>query len=372
MMTLEFLKDTIKKVMPWTDNLTQKLQAKTWPEKSIVCYLGNKPMVLESDLLSKGGSGSEAAMIFLTREWTKRGYQVTIYTNTEGKDGIYDGVNYQHFRRCNWYDRFDTLIIYRVPSLINLGAQANRIWFDWHDVVYPPKAFTPQYLDKFDRIFAKSDYQRQLLPAVPDKKFTIIPNGVAPWVVEKGDRPKSLYKLVYASRYYRGLEFMLSYGWPIIKREVPHAELHLYYGFTKRDNYTARLPWQEKMMALMQQPGVIDHGKVGYEELITEKATASIHYYGCTYEEIDCISVRESSLVGCVPVTTDFAALKEKSYCVKVPGEPTDPNTQEALAYKIVHLLNHPDELESIRQKTKALAKDETWDQIAPRWLEHC
>jgi hypothetical protein len=369
-MLLQPLKNAIQSRLPWTKDLTKKIKAKTWPEKSIACYIGSKPMVLESDLRTKGASGSEASIIFLTQEWVKKGYQVTVYTNTEGKDGVYNGVNYQHFRKCNWYDRFDTLLIGRNPGLLNLETQAKRIWLEWQDITYPPKSFTPKYLDKFDKIFAKSHYQRQLLPEVPDEKFVILPNGVSPWILNMGDRPKNPYKLVYASRYYRGLDSMLSYGWPIIKQEIPQAELHVYYGFTKRDESPNVLPWKEKMIELMKQPGVIDHGKVGYEELMSEKATASIHYYGCTYEEIDCISVRESSLVGCVPVTTDFAVFSEKPYCLTVPGKPDDRNTQEAIAHKIIHLLKHPDELESIRQKTKELAKHETWDNLAPLWLE--
>ncbi|MDJ1185324.1 hypothetical protein [Roseofilum casamattae] len=370
-MPIESIKNAVRNLLPGTANLRQKLAAKTWPEKSIACYVGNKPMVLESDLRSKGASGSEASIIFLTQEWVKRGYQVTVYTNTNGKDGVYNGVTYRHFRQLNWYDRFDTLLIARNPGLLNPVARARRIWLEWQDVVYPPKSFTPEKLSKFDKIFAKSHYQRHLLPEVPDEKFAIIPNGVSPWVLELGDREKNPYKLVYASRYYRGLESMLRYGWPLIKQEIPQAELHLFYGFTKRDDRQAQLPWKEAMMKLIADTGAIDRGKVGYEELMAEKATAAIHYYGCTYEEVDCISVRESSLVGCVPVTTDFAVLGEKNYCVTIPGEAADPKTQEAIARKIIHLLQHPDELATIRQKTQELAKHETWDNLAPLWLEH-
>lgn len=370
-MVVKSIKKFITTIFPWTKDLTKKLKAKTWPEKSIVCYVGNRPMVLESDLLDKGASGSEASMIFLTQEWAKRGYQVTVFTNPNGKDGVYNGVNYKNFRKCNWYDRFDTLIIYRFPQLLQPGTQAKQVWLDWHDIAYPPKSFTPQYLETFHKIFAKSHYQRQLLRDIPDEKFVIIPNGVPPFVLEMGDCPKNPYKLVYASRYYRGLEYMISYGWPIIKQKIPQAELHIYYGFTRRDEGVEVRPWKEKMMELMNQPGIINHGKVGAKELIAEKATASIHYYGCTYEEIDCISVRESSLVGCVPVTTDFSVFKEKPYCVTVPGDPTDPKTQEALAEKIVHLLQNQGELDAVRQSTKELAKNETWDKLAPLWLEH-
>ncbi|MFM7792545.1 MAG: glycosyltransferase family 1 protein, partial [Microcystis panniformis] len=57
------------------------------------------------------------------------------------------------------------------------------------------------------------------------------------------------YRLVYASRYYRGLESMLKHGWPIIKAAIPAAELHLYYGFTKRDEIGDRKEWRDNLIA---------------------------------------------------------------------------------------------------------------------------
>lgn len=369
-MMLTDFKDWLRSRVPGTVEIIRKLKAKKWPEKSIVYYLEKYPMVLESDLRKKGASGSDAAVVFLSQEWVKLGYEVTVYTNCKDKEGVYNGVKYVNYYRLNWYDTFDTLIIWRHPRNLRPGTKAKRIWLDWHDVAYPPHAFTPDYLQPFDKIFAKSHYQRRLLPEFPDDKFVIIPNGVDPGIIEFSDRPKNPYKLVYSSRYYRGLEFMLTYGWPIIKREIPEAELNLYYGWTKRDEYPKRAEWKQKMIELMTQPGVIDRGRVGQETLIEEKSTSAIHYYGCTYEEIDCISIRESAMVGCVPVTTDFAALSEKDYSVKVPGNPSDRVTQEALAYQIVNLLKNPDELEKIRQKFKELVKKQTWENFAKLWLE--
>ena len=165
---------------------------------------------------------------------------------------------------------------------------------------------------------------------------------------------------------------MLTYGWPIIKKEIPQACLHIYYGW---QCFNPRTPeqkvWKDKMMELMKQPGVREGGRIGVEELIKEKSTAAIHYYGCTFQEIDCISVRESALVGCVPVTTNHAALGEKPYCLKVPGNPYLQETQESLAGKIVELLKNPQRLEEIRLKFQDFAKEETWDKIALAWLDY-
>ena len=271
----------------------------------------------------------------------------------------------------NWYDKFDTFIIWRQPLHLRPHTQANRIWLEWQDVPFPPHAYTPERLQKFDRIFIKSHYQRHLLPDEPDSKFVLVPNGCTPALLELEELPHEPYKLVYSSRYYRGLEHMLMYGWPIIHREVPQARLDVYYGFTRRDYGPERTPWREKMEALIaNSPNVCDRGMVGYQELINQKRTAAIHYYGCTYEEIDCIAVRESAIVGCVPVTTSYAVLAEKDYCVKVPGDPLLPETQEALAWRIVELLKNQEDLASVREKCRIAAQADTWDRVARRWAD--
>jgi len=51
---------------------------------------------------------------------------------------------------------------------------------------------------------------------------------------------------------------MLKHGWPIIKAAIPAAELHLYYGFTKRDGIGDRRQWRDNLIALIKaSPGVL-------------------------------------------------------------------------------------------------------------------
>jgi hypothetical protein len=351
--------------------LFQKIKAKKWAENSIVFYVGKHREGLSPQSIENGATGSHASVIFLAREWAKTGRQVVIYSSCGEFEGRYDGVDYINYYKFNWFDTFDTLIIWKNPQLLQKSVNAKRIWFDWHDVVFPPEAFTPEILAKYNRIFAKSYFQRGLLPDLPDSKFAVITNASTKSTLDISQDKRKPFKLVYASRYYRGLEAMLTYGWQIIKREIPEAELHVYYGWTHRDDKPERQAWKQKMVNLMAQPGIIEHGRISQNKLIEEKATAAIHYYGCTYEEIDCISVRESAMVGCIPVVTDFAAFREKPYCVKVMGEPELQVTQEAIAYKIIELLNNAGELERLRQQFKEFVKHETWENIALKWLEY-
>lgn len=365
------LKQLLFKNFPQLYRLVKKIKAKKWEKDSIVYYMGNRKEPLSYDILGKGASGSYTALIYLCKEWAKLGRKVTVYAPCgEDKTGIYDGVEYINYYYFNPEDTFDTLIIFQHAYILPPNIKARKLCLDWHDI-FGKRLQPKKKLEKFDLIFAKSQYQRQLMDFIPDEKFVIVTNGIDSNIAELYNTKKEPYKLVYASRYYRGLEEMLTEGWQIIKQEIPEAELHIYYGFVLREMAKEKETWRNKMIKLMEQPGVFNHGRVSQEQLILDKASASIHYYGCTYPEIDCISLRESAAVGCVPVTTTCGVFAEKEYCVKVNGEPKTKETQEAIAYKIVELLKNPPELEKYREKFRELAIKETWDKIAQIWLEN-
>ncbi len=359
-------------------NLGNQFNSKIWPDKSIVFYAGTTPYPHYdwSPLdLKTGLGGSELAVINLAREWVKLGYQVTVYNSCSQAEGIYEGVTYLHHSKFNQYDTFDTLIIWRYPWILYPKTKANRIWLELQEMLLPEQV-TEDKLAKFDKIFVRSQYHQTILPKIEDARICLLPNGVESNYAAWRDNPKAPYKLIYASSYNRGLERMLTYGWPIIKREIPQATLYIYYGFpaikhptSDDENIIGTPAWVRKMKKSMEQPGIIECGRIGVDELVREKSTSTIHYYACTFQETDCISVRESALVGCVPVTTDYAALAEKDYCIKVPGNPYQQETQELVAGKIVEFLKKPEQLQNLRRQFQEIAKHETWENIASAWL---
>jgi glycosyltransferase involved in cell wall biosynthesis len=234
--------------------------------------------------------------------------------------------------------------------------------------------FNERNLGNIDTIFFKSEYQRSLLPQVSEDKLVVIPNAANKSLLDIDITHKDPYKLIYASNYQRGLELMLIHGWPIIKREIPEATFHIYYGWDFTDQMYGHTPeyqsWKAKMLELMKQPGIFEHGKVGQDDLITIKAGAVINYYGTNFEEMDSVSIKESAMVGCLPVTTKYGGLAEKEYCLRIPGDPNDPGTQEAVANKVVELLKDRARLQELSQKSRKIAETETWDRIAQRWID--
>ena len=83
------------------------------------------------------------------------------------------------------------------------------------------------------------------------------------------------------------------------------------------------------------------------------------------------ISLKESAMVRCLPVTTDYGGVAEKEFCLKSPGDPNDPETQAAVAHRVVALLKDQTTLEELSQNAKQLAQKETWDKIATLWIDH-
>lgn len=355
----------LNKIQGKISQIKQRLTAKTWPNRSIVYYTGHTPYEWSPKNLNTGLGGADARIIYLSREWVKLGYHVTVFINCGVSEGIYDGVNYQNYTKFNPFDHFDTLIMWQFAWRLSKKTKTNRLWLDLGSVLLPQEV-TAKKLEHYDRIFCKNNYHRSLLPEIDDSKIAIIPNGIDKKFISLKDNSKDLNKIIYASNYIRGLEKMLQYGWHIIKREIPSAELFIYYGWNKKTDSKTK----NRITQLMDQPGVREMGKVGRDILMKEKSTSAINYYGCTFQELDCNTVRESALVGCVPVTTNYAGLQDKTYCLKISGNPHLQETQENLAYKIVELLKNPEQLRQISLKFSELVKDETWENVAKLWLD--
>lgn len=363
------LKGSFQKLLQKTKRTLSSIQArlhtKIWPHKSIVVYASETPYEWSPDSLKTGIGGAEGRVIHLAKEWAKLGYEVTVFNSCGSKEGVYENVSYFDYTKFNPYDSFDTLVVWHFAWRIKFPIKANRVWLDLGKGVLLPRESTYEKLCKYDKIFCKNNFHRSTLPDIPDEKIVIIPNGLDDNFQSLRENPKDPHKIIYASNYSRGLERMLEFGWPLIKQELPLAELHIFYGWPKGVSEE----WKAKMVKLMQQPGVTEHGKVSRERLMQEKSTSAIHYYGCTFDEIDCNTVRESAFVGCIPVTIDYAGLKDKDYCLKVPGNPFTRETQEALAHQIISLLSNPETLSAFSDKIFNLVRSETWNNVAKQWL---
>lgn len=350
----------------------KKREIKIWPKNSVVYFCGQGLEPWDDSSLDSGIGGSESAVIYLSREWSKAGYQVTVFGSplSEHKDKF--GVEWLDHSRCHSKDHFDIFISWRNFGLFDQPVKARVCLIDCHDLLTNSEVDALR-LSRLHRIMVKSKYHKNNLHGLTDCQFKIISNGIDLEMIKKlPDQNRNLKKIIYASSYDRGLELMLRYGWQRITNRHPDAELHIYYGWDGYDKMPdpkgLRARWKEQICTLMKQPGVFDHGRVGHAELLAQKKSASLHYYASTFEEIDCISVRESAAVGCLPVTTQYAALAEKEYSYLVSGDPKSVETQKLIADQVSNLLGK--DLLSERARASELAVKESWSEIARRWIE--
>lgn len=340
---------------------------KEWSEKTIVYYTGESRLPWSPDYLNKEGlGGSETAVVYLSRYWQQKGYEVMIYGNVI--EGIYDGITYLSWKKFDILDRFNILILWRIYGVSILDqVNAKQILVDLHDMPGPHYKPLMDHLNKVDHVMVKSQFHRSLFPGIPENKFICIPNGLP---IEYWDLSplRNRYRLIYASSYDRGLIEMLQWGFPLIKEAVPEAELHIYYGME-----LLPIEFKNKLLPLLQQKGVFEHGRINQRELLERKRESAIHYYiGCALE-IDCISVKESVMAGCLPVVSNvnvFAG-SERNYCLKIDGYPANQETHVKAAKIIIKLLQDEIFYQQVQEKVqKHLSEIENWETISNRWAE--
>jgi tetratricopeptide (TPR) repeat protein len=292
------------------------LEPTEWSLKSLIIYCGETPEAWSPLSIDKGIGGSEEACVQLSKEFAKLGYEVLVYNNCE-TEGVYDGVKYQNHVRFNPRDKFNILIGWRCnPFAYGIKARKGIIWC--HDL--PNFHFTDDNLKSIDKVVMLSEYHKSLLPEiVPEDKIYVSTNGLVPEDYVGLDTSKrEPHRIIYASSYDRGLETILS-NWGDIRKAVPDAELHCYYGWNTYDNFLRKgllkdNGFKERMLKLFNQEGVFEHGRIGHKELLKEYAKSSILAYPCTYAgEINCLALSKAIACGCYPLTNDFAVMAERN-----------------------------------------------------------
>jgi 2-polyprenyl-3-methyl-5-hydroxy-6-metoxy-1,4-benzoquinol methylase len=180
---------------------------------------------------------------------------------------------------------------------------------------------------------------------------------------------------IYGSSYDRGLEHLLNI-WGDVKKEVPDAELHIFYGWGLFHKFYAdnpeRMAWMEKMNQLMTQPGITHLGRISHEAVKQEMENAGIWAYPTHFGEISCITAMKAQAWGAVPIVINYAALVETvQFGIKIDGDIYDPETKETYKKALIEMLNHPEKQEEIRQVMMPWAQQRfTWANVAKQWSE--
>lgn len=341
---------------------------KVWPKKSVVYFCSQAFEEWGPDSLKTGTGGSEEAVIHLTKRWAKMGYDVTVFNNCPVEKTV-DGVRWTRYERFNPKDVFDVLIGWRNNPYLEQKAASTKL-LDLHDV--PALKFFPKESVKDAKLMVKSQYHRSLFPHLPDENFIIINNGIDTDQFNRAEKVQN--NLVWTSSYDRGLEYLLEM-WPQIKQEVPDATLDVAYGFnlfdmSARGRTEEGKRWKKKMLDLLQQEGVTEHGRLPSDEVAQLYNKADVWAYPTDFPEIDCITATKAMAAGCVPVTTDFAVMKERNKeGVIIEGSAADESVREEFRLKLIALLQDDERKRDIRSRIDVSEFD--WDNVAQRWAEN-
>lgn len=272
------------------------------------------------------GIGASEKMVMELAKRLVGKFNVTVYCSLNCDEGEYDGVNWRYSAHFNPHLYRDHLVIWRMPQVLEqFNVRAGRIYVWMHDVG-SNAVWNERILARVDRVLFLSEFHRSLHPAVPDEKVYLTRNGI--------DLERHLYdgtekekKIVFMSSPERGYKTAIRVfkdsglaqdGW----------ELHMLYGFAgtwrkiSTDREYGHLPdeqadrrmleYEDECLALCEEtPGVVNRGRLSWNETAKELQSAAIWLYPTKFDEISCVAAMEAMAAGCKVVATDHAALKE-------------------------------------------------------------
>ena len=305
-----------------------------------------------------------------------------LYSDCPNLEGCFDNVEYIHFG--NFKDiECDILISSRQPAALDQMVKAKKAYLWVHDIHVGPN--NPQmmgWLNKFDKILCLSQWHKDFFlhtyPELSAYKVVVTSNGID-LDRFKEQKPKKNW-LMFPSSANRGLRQMLSML-PEIRKKVPDAELHVYYGFqtwmkiAQMNNNQAEIneiAWYQKTMN--ETPGVVYHGRVNQKELTDAWLQSKVWAYPTDFTETSCISAMESQAAGCVPVTSALAALKEtvkEGFLIPPYQKQEDvPRYREQFISDVVKLLTDDELREFYANRCRKQAQQFAWVDVAKSWLK--
>ena len=332
--------------------------------KDLVYYCSYTDKVWNPEVANtEGVGGSEEAVINLSKQLAKHGWNVTVYNNCgretmyfSGSERIYkwDGkgkigkgtfytdekgdnylfisrrnkrnnfalvsiVTYKPFWQWNPRDKQDVTIIWRHPRPFDHEINSKKLFLDLHDVL-PAGEFMPDRVAKIDKIFVKTNAHRVLFPNVSDDKFAIVPNGLDVSMFENQNVKRNPFLILNTSSADRHLETTLDIFEELIKRDPKNPwKLAWYYGWGVYDkahegnnemmDYKNRCV--ERLNKLIAEGRAEGGVMIGHKDIAKKYLEAGIFLYPTQFYEIHCISAAKAQAAGCTCITSDFAALNE-------------------------------------------------------------
>lgn len=330
---------------------------------------------------SRSLGGSEQAIVQLSSRWARAGYKVAVYGNVAAEYKSPEGVEYYNFKNFHPWQSFNILILWRIYGILPIVSlqsgllSANQVLVDVHDNTddqykLVQRGMRANLINKvmFKSAFHVQEYARAIGAPLPEDKVACIMNGIQLDTFKIAAPPvRDQYRFCYASSYDRGIISIIRNLWPLIVEKEPRAELHVYYGIYNKNPKNPLV--RDFYTALYDAQNVCDHGRQSLEIVSWEKHKSTFHLYLTdTPAEIDCISVRESLVAGCVPVLFNVGVFKERDGLKFEGNNLEDKNLCMLIANVLLELMRNPHKVDEIRTSLAGSKTITTWDAAANEW----
>lgn len=362
-----------------------------------------------STLTKRGLGGSESAIIRISEELSKIGFDVTVYndcTSDDSKPGVYGKVQYKPLHEANSLDTpsYDVVVISRsVTAILQSWTVCERSKFV---ALYLHDTFCEgddqiEYLinvGRLNEIFTLSDWHTGYVTHCDHgfrRNYDILKNHIfmtrngignmTPGWVDVRDKDPNLF--VFNASVTKGMVPLVKRIWPKVKARIPQAQLKIIGGYYKFAE-AAEPDLQQKDWASLT--GVLDtKHNVHFTGIITQQEIsdilrkASYMIYPVGLPETFGISTLEALAHNVPLITCQFGALEETaidaaSWKIRYPVEQNwsmqwlnEDSQCDQFVEAVVAAYNskyvHQQKMYACNQVRDIC----TWDTIALQWKQH-
>jgi len=305
------------------DKKTNNLLNTIWGKKSVMIYSGPSWEKWSfRNLETTGIGGSEVWQVWLSRELNKLGYRVICFADCDEKIsediglGEIEWIPYTEYPAWVEQNWTDYAILSRTTDPLRFPLRAGKVFVQIHDVWLLSQK-EQLFLDRVNKFCALSQWHIDFASnyhGIPKEKMALTANGIDFKRFDDIKVDRHPFRFHWSSSLDRGLDNVL-YLWPFIKKEIPEAELHVFYGTynwresCKRNNDQEGLKKIDALEAGMKQPGVFNHGRKSQKELAEEICKSSVLLYPTWFSETFFISGIECQYAGVPIITNRYAGL---------------------------------------------------------------
>jgi hypothetical protein len=362
-------------------------------------------------LNTRGLGGSESAVILISKELAKIGFDVTVYNNcidSQAKPGVYNGVRFiDHTQTDQFENEYDVVFSSRsvypfFPGSIHHFIPRSKWRVLWmHDTFCKGDEHLEEMVVSgiINEVFTLSDFhtnytlnnehgRKRMFDVLKHRNFQTR-NGAVKYINEVDLDKKDPNHFVYNASVTKGLKPLLLNIWPDVKRLIPNAHLTVIGGYYRFRDGSAPDEQEQDLMKFKElyekntNMAVTFTGVITQQEIAKILANATYMIYPADFPETFSISALESLLYKTPLITCRFGALEETAVdlaCYKIDYAATpnslfphiDPYNQADKFIKMTFAAyNNPYLLKQKQNYCDVVNDTYGWDRVALQWKQH-